>query len=400
MRILIISSQLNFRQQVQAACLGVTEENVSVRTAETTGQGLELAVQFEAEIIFMDLTRNVEAGMIAIKQLANVSNRLVVVSIDKLSTEFMTRSVRAGAREVLSQPVQEEEVREIVKKAGALLNNQSTIQPARTGKAIMFFSSKGGVGKTTLATNLAVSLQNRLGGKQVALIDANTQAPNISPMLDLRPERWLRDAIAEYKRLDGELLSELMTVHPKSGLHVLAHSTDNPLGLDFSEDQLSKILLVSKGSFEWTIVDTFPLLSSLNLSMMDLCDEIFLVTEAVVPSLRSAKYNLEVLKKAGFNENKLKVIINRYSSFKGNVEPDLVQETLAWAITAVIPYDMSATVSANNGEPVVIDYPNSKISYGIQKLTDLVLGVETNMNDFEESFLQKNFRIARQFLGM
>jgi pilus assembly protein CpaE len=216
----------------------------------------------------------------------------------------------------------------------------------------------------------------------------------------LRPERWLRDAIAEYKRLDGELLTELMTVHPKSGLHVLAHSTENPLGLDFSEDQLSKILLVSKGSFEWTILDTFPLLSSLNLSMMDLCDEIFLVTEAVVPSLRSAKYNLEVLKKAGFNDNKLKVVINRYSSFKGNVEPELVQDTLSWPISAVIPYDMYATVSANNGEPVIIDYPNSKISYGVQKLTDLVLGVKTDMNDFEENFIQKNFRIAKQFLGI
>ena len=337
MRVVIISGQTAFRQQVQAACLRTTDIIVSLRTAESMGQGLEIAEQFEAELVFLDLTRNIEAGMITLEQLARVSNRVVAISVDKLSTEIMSRAMRAGAREILNQPIQDEEVFNILEKFEHNKSGISTTQPNRSGKVLICFSSKGGVGKTTLACNLAVLLQERLGEGSTALIDANTQAPNVAPMMDLRPDRWLRDAVAEYKRLDGQLLKELMTIHAPSGLHVLAHSSDDPLGLDFSEDPLSKILLVSKGTFQWTIVDTFPLLSSLNLSLMDLSDEIVLVTEAVVPAVRSARYNLEMLKKAGYGENRIRVILNRYTDFKGNVQPELVAESLGWPIEAVIP---------------------------------------------------------------
>lgn len=399
MRILIISSQQTFRQQVQAICLRLPDRIVSLRTAESIGQGLELALQFEAQVVFIDLTRNIEAGILAIEQLAIVTNRMVVVSVDKFSTEFMSRTIRAGAREILAQPVQEDDVHQIIHKTEMLLMGNSSQQPERTGKVFMCFSSKGGVGKTTLACNLAITLQQRFGNNKVALIDANTEAPNIAPMLDLRPQRWLRDAIAEYRRLDSELLKELMTVHEPSGLNVLAHSGDNPLGLDFSEDQLSKILLVAKGTYDWIVVDTFPLLSSLNLSLMDLSDEILLVTEGVVPSLRSARHNLEMLKKAGYNENRIRIILNKYTPFKGNVTPELVEETLAWPIKNVIPYDVHSTIAANSGLPLVQMFPDRDVTLAIADLVDDLTGVESAPAS-PETFVERQLRLFRNWLNI
>lgn len=399
MRVVIISNQTSFRQQVQAACLRMEDFVVSLRTAESLGQGLELATQFEAELVFLDLTRNIEAGIITLEQLSSVSNRVVAISVDKLTTDIMARSMRAGAREVLNQPIQDDDVFHILEKVNNVdLGNQAE-QPDRDGKVIICFSSKGGVGKTTLATNIALTLQERLGGEDVALIDANTQAPNIAPMMDLRPERWLRDAVAEYRRLDGQLLKELMTIHQQSGLHVLAHSSEDPLGLDFSEDPLSKILLVSKGTFKWTVVDTFPLLSSLNLSLMDLSDEILLVTEGVVPAVRSARYNLEMLKKAGYGESRIKVVLNRYSDFKGNVNPDLVAETLHWPIKTVIPYDNHATIATNTGQPVVQMYPDRRISRVIGSLVDEITGQEPEEIE-DEPFIEEQIRKLRNWLDI
>lgn len=399
MRIVIISSHLTFLQQVQAACLRMENVIVSLRTAESMGQGLEIVEQFEAELVFLDLTRNIEAGMITLEKLAEVPNRVIAISIDKLNTEVMARSMRAGARELLNQPVQEEEVFNIIEKVDVEKLGNRAAQPARDGKVIICFSSKGGVGKTTLATNIAMILQSRFGDDQVALIDANTQAPNIAPMMDLRPERWLRDAVSEYKRLDGQLLKELMSVHPNSGLHVLAHSSEDPLGLDYSEDPLSKILLVSKGAFKWTIVDTFPLLSSLNLSLMDLSDEIFLVTEAVVPAIRSARYNLEMLKKAGYGEKRIRVILNRYTDFKGNVKPELVSQTLGWPIKAVIPYDNHVTIATNSGQPVVQMFPESPVSQQINLLVDQITNTET-LPEEPESAIDLQFRKLRNWLDL
>lgn len=396
---MIISGQTAFRQQVQAACLRMTNMIVSLRTAESLGQGLEIASQFEAELVFLDLTRNIEAGMITLQQMASVNNRVVAISIDKLSTEVMARAMRAGAREILNQPVQDEEVFSILEKVALNDHSSRTNQPNRDGKVLMCFSSKGGVGKTTLATNIAVLLQERFGEGSTALIDANTQAPNVAPMLDLRPQRWLRDAVMEYKRLDSQLLMELMTIHEPSGLHVMAHSSDDPLGLDFSEDPLSKILLVSKGTFKWTVVDTFPLLSSLNLSLMDLSDEIFLVTEAVVPAIRSARYNLEMLKKAGYGENRIHVILNRYTDFKGNVEPGLVSESMNWPIDIVIPYDNHATIATNSGKALVQMFPERRISLTLNNLVDQITNVDSEPIE-PESPIAIQMRKLRNWLDL
>ncbi len=373
MRILVISAQELFRQATQAACLRYGESVISLRQSDSIGQGLELADQFQAEVIFLDLTRNVEAGVLALTQMASVPQpRLVVASIDKASVDVMTRSVRAGAREFLAQPVQDDEVHEILDKARAVLAPVPASQ-AQRGKIFVVFSSKGGVGKTTLACNLSVLLSQRLGEGRVALIDANTQAPNIAPMLDLRPERWLRDAVDQYRRLDGDMLRQLMTPH-ESGALVLAHSADNPLGLDFQEDQLGKILLVAKSSFDVVVVDTFPVLSSLNLAVMDLADEILLITEPVVPALRSARHNLQVLEQAGYGPERIRLIVNRFTSFRGNVPVDIVSESLQWPVQAVLPYDVSATIAANNGQPVVSMFPDATITLDIEQLTASLMG--------------------------
>lgn len=376
MRILVISSQESFRQSVQAACLRYTSAIVSLRTADSIGQGLDLAVQIEAQIAFVDLTRNIEAGLLAIGQLAQIKNRMVVASADKLTTELVTRAIRAGAQEILTQPPQEEEVHEIIAKAAGLLGAGEHVQPPREGKIIVCFSSKGGVGKTTVSCNLGVMLAERLGEGRVALIDANTQAPNVAPMLDLRPEHWLRDAIQEYRRLDSDMLRQFTTAH-SSGLEVLTHSSDNPLGLDFTEDQLSKILLVAKGTYDYTIVDTFPLLSSLNLAVMDLADKILLITESVVPALRSAKYNLQMLEQAGYGQSRIDVVINRYARFRGNVTPDLVAETLGWPIRHILPYDVHATIAANSGQAVCDLFPEHELTLAISDLADNLSGLET-----------------------
>lgn len=396
MRILIISGNESFRQSVQAACLRYEDAIITIRTADSIGQGLDLAVQIEAQIVYIDLTRNLEAGLLAITQLAEVKNRMVVASIDKMTTEIMARAIRAGAQEILTQPVQEDEVDEILAKVGRMLNSPENSQPPREGKVIVCFSSKGGVGKTTVSCNLANILATRLGPGRVALIDANTQAPNVAPMLDLRPEHWLRDCIQEYRRLDSDMLRQMMTQHELSGLDVLAHSADNPLGLDFTEDQLSKILLVSKGTYEYTIVDTFPLLSSLNLAVMDLSDEIFLVTEGVVPAIRSAHYNLRMLEQAGYGHNRIKVLLNRYTRFRGNVAPEIISETINWPISHVLPYDVHATIAANNGQAIVNMFPDQRLTLAISNLADDVMGIKTPVE--EPNFLQSMFYRVRAAL--
>jgi pilus assembly protein CpaE len=392
MRVLVISVHESFRLSVQSACVAFDGAMVTLRLADTVGQGLELAHQIEAETVFVDLTRNVEAGLIAIGQLASVPNRLIAASIDKLGPEVLQRAVRAGAQELLSQPAAEDDVHQILRKALRLQGSGPRAEE-RTGRLVVTFSSKGGVGKTTLTCNIANVLAQSLGPGRVAVVDANTQAPNIASMLDLRPERWLRDAVAEYRRIDGEMLGGFMTRHSE-GMDVLAHSADNPLEVDFQEDQLSKILLVSKGAYDFTMVDTFPILSSLNLALLDLADQVLLVTEAVVPAIRSARYNLQILRQAGYGPNRITVVVNRYTRFRGNVSPDLVSEALDWPVDVVLSYDVHATIAANSGRTLMEAFPDQRLADEIRLLAGRLTG-EVPAAPWKPSLVERMTRFVR-----
>lgn len=380
MRIVIISTQETFREDVHAACVQFQDEVTSVRIADTIGQGMDLVFQFEAEVVFVDLTHNIEASITAIEQLTEVVNRIVVVSCENFTADLMTRAVNSGAREILVQPVKDEEIHKILIKAAHYISPQSPHNPHRGGKLIVSFSSKGGVGKTTMACNVAVGITNSMPEKSVGLVDANQQVPNVAPMLNLRPERWFKNAVEEYKRIDTDMLDQFLTRH-ESGLSVLPNDGQLPEEGTINEDQVSKILLICKGKFDYTIVDTFPLLTSLNLAIMDLADKILLITEAVVPSVRTAKYNLELLRQAGYDERRIDVVINRHTSFRGNITPDMVSETLNWPVKYVVPYDRQVTIAANEGVPVVTMVPNSPISQSI-------LGIVSDITKAPQGIMQ------------
>ncbi|MCG8324348.1 MAG: P-loop NTPase [Thiotrichales bacterium] len=367
MRIVIISAQETFRDDVHSACVRFTESVTSIRIGDTIGQGLDLVEQLEAEVVFIDLTHNIEAAITAIEQLSGIVNRVVVVSCENFSTDLMTRAINSGAREVLQQPVNAEEVHKILSKAMHFTSPDSPYNPNRSGKLIVSFSSKGGVGKTTTACNLAVGLATTLPDMKIGLVDANQQVPNVAPMLDLRPDRWFRHVVEEYKRIDTDMIDQFLSEH-ESGVYVLPNDGQLPSEGILNEDQVCKILLICKGKFSYTVVDTFPLLTSLNLAIMDLADKIFLITEAVVPSVRTARYNLDLLKQAGYDESRIDVIINRYTSFRGNITPDMVSDSLNWPVKYVIPYDRQVTVAANEGTPLVMMSPDNPISQSFYEI--------------------------------
>ncbi len=393
MRIVIISAQPHFGEEVQAACLRYDQAIITVRAAETIGQGMELVEQIEAQLIIFDLTMNIEAGLVSIGNLAQVKGRMIAVSAETLEMDLITRAIRAGAEEVLEQPVKEDEVHAILNKLSRQLAEDTPDVPQRNGQLIVVFSSKGGVGKTTIACNLGVALTRILGAGRVGLVDANQQVPNVAPVLDLRPQHWLREAIREYRRLDEVMLEQYLTGH-KSGLRVLAHRADTPLESEFSEDELCKILLICKGRFDITLIDTFPLLTNLNLAVMDLADRILLVTEAVVPAVRTDRYNLQLLRQAGYGTNRITVVLNRYTRFKGNVTPEMVSETLEWPVEVIIPYDVHATIAANQGTTVIEEFPGRPVSEAIGKLAGMIAGKEMPVTD--EPLM---FRLRRLLLG-
>jgi pilus assembly protein CpaE len=132
---------------------------------------------------------------------------------------------------------------------------------------------------------------------------------------------------------------------------------------------------------------------------MDLCDEIILVTEAVVPSLRSAKHNLEILQQAGYGENRIRVVLNRFTNFEGNISPELCAEALAWPIEQIIPYDVHATIATNAGKPYTQMYPDRRISAAVRNLAAKIAQTEV-MAETVETSIEKYWRQFKNWMDI
>ena len=244
--------------------------------------------------------------------------------------------------------------------------------PSRLGKVVAFISNKGGVGKSTLAINTAVGLAKRHPGR-VLLVDASLQMGVCAAMLDLRPGLSLVDAAREHARLDEMLLEQLAVPHA-SGLHLLAAPADAIEAAEVGEDTVVRVLSLARRTYDYVIVDTFPMFDRVVMAVLDQTDEAYVVLENVVPTLLGVDRFLKLLDSIGFSAEKQHVVLNRYSRRGGSLPPGDAEERLERHVDFVVPYDRALVVAANLGSPFLSHrHPFSRTA---RRLRRLVVEVE------------------------
>jgi pilus assembly protein CpaE len=220
------------------------------------------------------------------------------------------------------------------------------------GKIISFISNKGGVGKSTLAVNLACGLALR-HPERVLLIDASLQLGVCASMLDLKPTTTLTEAVRERNRLDETLVRQLAVHHP-SGLHLIAAPRDAFEAAEVDDLAIARVLTLARRSYDFVFVDTFPLIDSVMMAVMDLSDSVFLVTESVVPALLGMVSLIRVLDSLGFSQDRQRIIVNRHSRFAGNLPASDVAARLGRHVDHVVPYEKKLLIASNLGQPYVL----------------------------------------------
>ena len=202
----------------------------------------------------------------------------------------MMRALRLGVEDFLRRPIAGSDLRQVLQRKLSPRRKKSFA----SGKLISFISNKGGVGKSTAAVNVAVDLASTHPDR-VALIDGSLQMGVCATQLNLRPEATLVDAWQQRERLDEELLSQLMSVH-ESGLHLLAAPSNAIEAADIDDSFLSRVLLMARRSYDYVIIDTFPLFDRTVMAILDLCDQAVIVVENVVPTLQTVRGFFDLLR--------------------------------------------------------------------------------------------------------
>ena len=280
-----------------------------------------------------------------------------------VSADFVIHAIRAGAVEFLRRPVQREDLSAALEKLLRL--RRVSEPPARTGRVTSVFSTKGGLGVTTLATNLAVCLAERSPGSTI-LIDLDTRQSDIVTFLNLRQTYSVLDALENLERLDESLLHGLLVKHA-SGLLVLP----GPSRIERSEVRAERVqaaLEIIRSHFAHVVLDLRHDFDPGTIAALEASDTILYLTSLTVSALRSGSAGLAALGHLGVNLQRVKVIVMRAGTGE-DVTLKHAQEALGLPVYWRTPSDYATVVSSiNKGQPVVTAAPRSKIAKNLREL--------------------------------
>jgi pilus assembly protein CpaE len=279
--------------------------------------------------------------------------------------ELLRAAMRAKLTELVDLPVDPE------KLLTALQSVAEKVAQMPSGRLVAVRGTGGGCGASTIAANLAVELAKR-DGNRVAVVDLDLRYGQIATMFDLSPSFTLSELAQQSEEYDERVLNSALAKH-ESGVAVLARPRD-PEASSISLVKLSAILNALIETFDWVLVDETARNDLTSRIVQDLADELLLVTQLVVPSVRNASQIINGLS-SGFNLDRLKVLVNRVPRKPVTVTVEKVTEILRRPVFAQIPEDWE-TVSRciNLGVPLAQQAPDSKVRDAIRVLAAELAG--------------------------
>ena len=355
--ILVVGSDPSLPSEFESALAQVPNWRPVPTFAATTEQALEIAVSRRPQVICLELGRDPGDSAAFARELHRALPECVVAALyrrdmqggSEPESSVIIELLRARVQDFLRRPLASTELRDLLDRA--LLPRAAG--QAAPGKVITFTSNKGGVGKSTLSVNTACELAIRHPGR-VLLIDASLQLGICAMMLGQVPETSILDAVRERGRLDETLLRRLTVAHP-CGLHLLAAPADALQASEVDDQSVARIINLARRSFDYVVVDTFPMLDGVVMAALDLSDLGFIVLQGTSPCVVGTARLLPVLDSIGFSRERTRIVVNEnYRSFAGNIPLRDIESRLGRPIDYAIPYQKRILSSMNTGEPYIL----------------------------------------------
>ena len=297
-----------------------------------------------------------------------------IMVVDELTTQMLQQALRAGVRDVVAAPADGTQLLEAVERASETLSLVPTTPvradgSAQEGRLISVFSTKGGAGKSVVASNLAVILARKTSAP-VALVDADLQFGDVAVMMKLTPQHTIVDAVAAIQRLDPQLLQSLLVRHDQSGLYVLPAPVEPAFADQVSGADMVRIVKILQSFCAYVVIDTPAHFNDVVLALLEESDDILLISGMDIPNIKNVKLGLQTLRLLNIPVSKLKLVLNRSNS-KVKLDIGEVERTLQMKADVLIPSDILVPQSVNKGVPAVIDAPKSGVSRSLEQLASL-----------------------------
>ncbi|MBW2643648.1 MAG: AAA family ATPase [Deltaproteobacteria bacterium] len=328
----------------------------------------ELGDQIEKEFLYVqDLVNSGEVGE-------------VFFASDHSDQAVLRGAIRIGAREFFNVPIEDEELKHALEGFKGRKEKAEKGETFKDGKIINVIGSKGGVGTTTVAVNLAVSMAEKKNIQSVALIDMNLLFGEIPLFLDIDPKYNWSEITKNISRLDTMFLKNILSVDA-SGVCVLPSPSYLSKQNMATPDIMERLLLVMRRMFDFVIVDGGQSLGDISLKILELSDTVLLISILSLPCLTNTNKLLRTFHDIGFplSEN-IKIVINRYLK-KSDISVKDAETSLDKGIFWTIPNDYQTTITATNrGKALAQFAPREEITRNFHKLAD-ELGPESEKQE-------------------
>ena len=320
-----------------------------------------------------------DTGLVHVSRLSRQHPETGVVLVcPELSLPLLQQALRSGVRDALALDTDDAALRAAIERVGDSLVGSRTAPgsgPVELGRVIVTFSTKGGVGKSILATNLSVALASR-SSKQVAIVDGDLQFGDVAVLLGVPPTHTTVDAAAAIDQSDPSLMDSILATHAATGLRVLPAPVEPSAADSISPEQMLGIVRMLRTMCAFVVVDMPPHFDDVVLALLDEADDVLLVASMDIPSIKNLKVGIQTLGLLSLAGTKLRLVLNRANA-KVNLDIADVERAIGISVAFRIPSDIAVPQAVNRGVPVFLDKPRSPAALALGELADTFLGSES-----------------------
>ncbi len=355
------------------------------------GYGIEavsLAKETEPDVVIISIEEPMVRALQTVEAVADLLPQSPIVTYSSVKDPAsMRKAMLAGVSDYLITPVREED---LINSVHSVLAQEERRQarisgemdePVACGTVLTVFGAKGGIGKTTISTNLATALVQKTN-QSVVVVDLDTRFGDVAILMDIPVERSIADLALPEEEINRELLQDCLYTH-NTGVTILPAPVRPTDWRSIHAGHIERVVTLLAQTYDYVVLDTPGTFNDVVARSLELATLVLLVATVDMASLKDTLLAIDMLRSWNYPQEKVKLVINATNE-ASNVQPQEVSRMLGREVFWSIPYDRNISTSTQLGMPVVVTKPNAKASESLTELAYVLSGVRQQQQEQEQ----------------
>lgn len=373
--VMIIDEDPIFRQELQGM---LTPARLAV--VADCGYGVEaatLAEDLKPDLVLASVEEPVARAVQTIEAVRGILPNSPVIAYSSTSEMNIIRQImHAGARDILVHPFKVGELLSAIELAMRTVDTETPRQAQSAGTILTVFGAKGGIGKTTIATNVATAIA-RDTDSSVCIIDLDTRFGDVAIMLDIEPQVTVAEMAAQIRSIDRQSFKSALIEH-STGVYVLPSPKHPNDWRQVEAADIKELAQFASRIFDYVILDTPGAFNDIVGAALEVATQVLVVTSVDMASIKDTSFILDVLESEGFPDDRLFLTVN-HPNGANTIRAADIERVLRKKVFWEIPHDSQMTMATQVGSPVVIARPRSRAAANLNGLAAKITGRDTTV---------------------